>query len=122
MNDAQTDKRTRKGGGRAYHSRLEPHVEFIREQRRHRKTWKEIAELLSIDKACSISFQGVHQFYRRHLRLSARPHWEREATAVPPTALSIEPSRRSILAATPPIRSFKLPNPERINLNDPSKV
>lgn len=37
----------RKGGGRAYHSRVEPFVAFVREQRQKRRTWKEIAQSLS---------------------------------------------------------------------------
>ena len=44
INVNQPVKRTRSGGGRPFHSRLEPFVEFIREQRQQRKAWQEIAE------------------------------------------------------------------------------
>jgi hypothetical protein len=33
----------RKGGGRAFRSRVEPFVAIIRAQRQQRKTWREIA-------------------------------------------------------------------------------
>lgn len=72
-------KNERCGGGRAYRSRLESFVEFIREQRQHRQTWQEIAEQLRTEKGCAITFQGLHQFYRRYLKRQARPHWESEA-------------------------------------------
>ena len=118
-------KRVKTGGGPAFHSRLEPHVEFIRQLRRQRKTWKEIAEQLQTEKACSITLQGVHQFYRRYLRLRARPHWERDAAVVElpvvPTQ-STDPRRKPLLACTPPTRSFRQPNPKNINLNDPSQL
>jgi hypothetical protein len=48
-NDAPPAKN---GGGPAFHSRLEPHVEFIRELRQQRRTWKEIASLLGTEKGC----------------------------------------------------------------------
>ena len=46
MNDDAIVHQPKRGGGRAYHSRLEPFVDFIREQRQRRRTWKEIAEFL----------------------------------------------------------------------------
>lgn len=119
MNYAQTEKRTKTGGGRAFHSRLEPFVDFIRQQRQRRRTWKEIAERLRTEENCSITFQGVYQFYRRFVKRQARPHWERETVS---TALPAEPSRKPVLAALPPPRSFKAPNPESIKLNDPTNV
>ena len=113
------------GGGPAFHSRLEPHVEFIRQQRRQRKTWKEIAEQLRAEKGCAITLQGLHQFYRRYVRRLARPHWERDAAAeesfVAPKPAA-ESQRKPVLAVTPPVRSFRQPNPNTINLNDPSKL
>jgi hypothetical protein len=119
------EKHVKTGGGPAFHSRLEPHVEFIRQQRRQRKTWKEIAERLRAEKNCPITLQGVHQFYRRHLRFLARPHWERDAVAVESSVAptpAVEPHRKPVLAVTPPARSFRQPNPNTINLNDPSKL
>jgi len=118
-----TTKNERQGGGRAYRSRLESFVDFIREQRRQRKTWQEIAALLRTEKGCAITFQGLHQFYRRHLKRQSRPHWENELAAVPPTVAKPEfPGRKSVLAATPMPRSFRQPNPENINLNDPTNI
>ena len=60
-----------KRGGRPFHSILEPHFDFIREQRQQRKTWQEIATLLRTEKGCVITFQGLHQFYRRYLKRQA---------------------------------------------------
>jgi hypothetical protein len=124
MHSSAREKRAKTGGGPAFHSRLEPHVEFVRQQRRQRKTWKEIADRLTTEKGCPITLQGVHQFYRRHLRLLARSHWERDTAAgessVAPTPAA-ESCRKPVLAVTPPARPFRQPNPNTINLNDPSK-
>ena len=79
INDERAVKRRRAGGGRAFHSRLESFVGFIREQRQQRKTWQEIATLLHTEKGCPITFQGLHQFYRRYLKRQGRPHWESES-------------------------------------------
>ena len=123
MSDTQPEKRTKQGGGRAFHSRLESFVDLIREQRRQRKTWKEIAELLRGDKGCPITFQGVHQFYRRYVKRQVRPHLERDLNgpAHPPTHAAL-PGPRTVLAATPSARPFKQPNPDSINLNDPTTL
>ncbi len=125
VNDALPVKRKRSGGGRAFHSRLEPFVDFIREQRQRRRTWKEIAELLRAEKGCVVSAQGVHQFYRRYIQRQNRPHWEHEtANASPansPDSVS-EPLRRIVPASTPAERAFRRPNPSDIKLNDPTKV
>jgi hypothetical protein len=86
INAPQTPKRKRSGGGRAFHSRLEPFVDFIRDQRQRRRTWQEIATELSGTKGCSITAQGVHQFYRRYLQRRGKGHWENE-TIVPETQL-----------------------------------
>jgi hypothetical protein len=116
-------KNERRGGGRAYRSRLESFVEFIREQRRQRRTWQEIAALLHTEKGCSITFQGLHQFYRRYLKRQARPHWESEAAqAQPATLKSLAPVHKPVLAATPIARSFRKPDSENINLNDPTNI
>jgi len=113
------------GGGPAFHSRLEPHVEFIRQQRRQRQTWKQIAEQLRSEKACPITLQGVHQFYRRYLRLRARPHWERDTPAAQ-SPVTPRPGggqqRKPLLAATPAAPPYRQPDPNNINLNDPSTL
>jgi hypothetical protein len=88
INVNQPVKRNRSGGGRPFHSRLEPFVEFIREQRQQRRTWQEIAMRFRTEKDCVISFQGLHQFYRRHLKRQGRPHWESEAANPPPATVN----------------------------------
>ena len=120
--DSET-KRERCGGGRAYRSRLESFVEFIREQRQQRRTWQEIAMLLRTEKGCPITVQGSHQLYRRRLKRQARPHWESEATLAQPAPVKPQAqARKPVLAATPSPRSFRQPNPDDIKLNDPTKV
>lgn len=125
VNESLPIKRKRSGGGRAFHSRLEPFVDFIREQRQRRRTWKEIAELLGAEKGCVISAQGVHQFCRRYLQRQNRPHWERETasafSANAPGPLT-GPPRRIVTASTPAGRPFRRPNSNDIKLNDPTKV
>ncbi len=93
-------KRKRSGGGRAFHSRLESFVEFIREQRQRRRTWREIAALLSSEKGCAITTQGVHQFYRRYSHRRAQMHWEETSSVSIATAtpIGIAPARKIILA------------------------
>ena len=59
INDGGPVKRKRCGGGRPFHSRLEPFVDFIREQRQRRRTWQEIAAVLFSEKGCPITAQGV---------------------------------------------------------------
>jgi hypothetical protein len=90
INVNQPVKRNRSGGGRPFHSRLEPFVEFIREQRQQRRTWQEIAAQLRTEKDCIITSQGLHQFYRRYLKRQARPHWESEAAT--PQPAKVKPS------------------------------
>jgi hypothetical protein len=93
--DSET-KNKRCGGGRAYRSRLELFAEFIREQRQQRRTWQEIAARLRTEKDCVITFQGLHQFYRRYLKRQARSHWESEAvTAQPATVNPSAPSAQT---------------------------
>jgi hypothetical protein len=120
--DAETKngRQMKRGGGRAYRSRLESFVEFIRQQRQQRRTWQEIAAQLRSEKGCAITFQGLHQFYRRYLKRQARPHWEGEAAVTQP--LAAKPQLKPMLAATPTARSFRQPSPENINLNDPTKI
>jgi hypothetical protein len=83
------------GGGRAYRSRLELFAEFIREQRQQRRTWQEIAARLRTEKDCVITFQGLHQFYRRYLKRQARSHWESEAATAQPATVNPSASART---------------------------
>ena len=115
-----TAKRAKAGGGRAFHSRLEPFVDFIRTQRQRRRTWKEIAEAIQHEKGCVITLQGVHQFYRRYVKRLARPHWERAPASIPPPRAKPFPSAPQ--ASTPSERPFRKPPLHSIQLNDPSEV
>ena len=120
--DSET-KKERRGGGRAYRSRLVAFVEFIREQRQQRRTWQEIATLLRTEKGCVITFQGLHQFYRRYLKRQTKPHWEDRALMSLPAPVNPSASAsRPVLAATPTPRSYRQPSPENIKLNDPTKL
>ncbi len=65
-------------GGRAFHSILAPHFEFIRELRKQRKTWKEIAELLHREKGVRVTLYAPYFFCKRRLKRMTRPHWEDE--------------------------------------------
>jgi hypothetical protein len=121
--ETKIERRMKLGGGRAYRSRLEMFVEFIREQRRQRKTWQQIATLLRTEKDCAITFQGLHQFYRRYLKRQAKPHWEDGAVmSLPATVKPPAPAHKSMLAATPTPRSYRQPSPDNIKLNDPTKL
>jgi hypothetical protein len=88
INVSQPVKRNHSGGGRPFHSRVEPFTGFIREQRQQRRTWQEIATLLRTEKGCAITSQGLHQFYRRYLKRQARPHWESEAATPQPAKVN----------------------------------
>jgi len=124
--NGQQAKRAKRGGGRAYRSRVEPFVDFIRAQRQQRKTWQEIAESLRTEKGCAITFQGLHQFCRRYLKRQAWLHWENQPVDSQPTRPSETTSRpepsKPLLAATPVARPFRRPNPDNIKLNDPTDV
>ena len=115
----------RKGGGRAFHSRVEPFVAIIRAQRQQRKTWKEIAEWLAVEEGCRITLQGLHQFYRRYVKRQGQHHWEDEGRGLSvPLELASRPesNRIPVLAAIPASRSFRQPSPDSLNLNDPDKL
>ena len=124
ISDGGPAKRKQCGGGRAFHSRLEPFVDFIRDQRQRRKTWREIAAVLFSEKGCAITSQGVHQFYRRHLQRRAETHWEETPSVSKATTTpnGMAPARKPILAATPQPREVRRPNPEDMTLNDPTNI
>jgi hypothetical protein len=121
-NNTSPAKRTRIGGGRAFHSRLEPFVDFIREQRQSRRTWREIAVLLGSQHGCVISTQGLHQFCQRYARRRRRPHWEQALNVDSTPDAARVPARQIITASVPAARSFRRPNPDDIKLNDPTRV
>ena len=110
INVNQSVKRNRSGGGRPFHSRLESFVEFIREQRQQRRTWQEIAARLRTEKDCVITFQGLHQFYRRYLKRQAQSHWESEVATPQPVAV-----KPSASAPTPQTTTTETDNPYSFN-------
>ncbi|HEY5233994.1 MAG TPA: hypothetical protein VIK35_10720 [Verrucomicrobiae bacterium] len=103
----------RRGGGRAYRSRLEAFAEFIREQRQQRRTWQEIAARLRTEKDCVITFQGLHQFYRRYLKRQAQSHWENEAVTAQPD--TVNPSASAPTPAQAATTTTKTDNPYQFN-------
>jgi len=103
-------------GGRAYHSVLEPHFDFIREQRQRRKTWQEIAELLHAEKGIRVTLYAPYHFYRRKLKRAKRAHWE-EGIA----PLESQPARPSVPAKKPESRSAPLPVQPTFNRPNYSK-
>ena len=111
--DSET-KKERRNGGRAYRSRLELFAEFIREQRQQRWTWQEIAARLRTEKDCVITFQGLHQFYRRYLKRQARPHWESEAVTAQPA--TVNPSASAPTPAQAAMTTTKTTNQYRFNI------
>jgi hypothetical protein len=106
--ETKNGRRMKRGGGRAYRSRLESFVEFIRQQRQQRRTWQEIAIRLRTENGCSITFQGLHQFYRRYLKRQAQPNWESEAiTAQPATVKPPASAQKPTLAAPSTNNKYK---------------
>jgi hypothetical protein len=113
-----TETTYRKRGGRAFHSILESHFDFIHQLRQRRKTWKEIAELLFTEKSVRVTLYAPYRFYRRQLRRRAKGHRENagnnsEFQPVRPNVAASQPqSRPSPLAKPAP---FKRPNIKNIN-------
>jgi hypothetical protein len=112
-----TDTAQRKHGGKAFHSILEPHFDFIRQQRQRRKTWQEIADLLLAEKDIRVTLYAPYHFYRRRLKRAA--HWENSAAdsqpARPSAATSRPQSRPALLPMKP---DFKRPNLSTINTEE----
>ena len=115
---AMESERPNRRGGRAHHSVLEPHFEAIRQWRRQRKTWKEIAALLASEKGVHVTLYAPYRFMRRRLKRPA--HWEHESTASPassesqptrPKAPVIRPSPAPVLPAS----DFNRPNRKSFN-------
>jgi hypothetical protein len=108
-----TETAQRKGGGKPFHSILEPHFDFIRELRRRRKTWREITELLFIEKGIRITFYAPYLFYLRKLKRAAKPNWESAAnnSEFQPTRAAIAASRPQSHPSPLPLKPvFKQPN------------
>jgi hypothetical protein len=102
-----------KRGGRAFHSILEPHFDFIRELRQRRRTWQEIAELLLTEKGIRVTLYAPYHFYRRQLKRRAKGHWEDEGnnSQRPPGRPDTTAGRpQSRLSPLPPKPVFNQPN------------
>jgi hypothetical protein len=56
-----------------YQSPLEQHYEFIRDERRARKTWPEIASKLKADKGVTISDKGLIMWFKRRQQRKSLP-------------------------------------------------
>jgi hypothetical protein len=114
-----TETAQQKRGGRAYHSVLEPHFDFIHQQRQRRKTWQEIADLLFSEKNIRVTFYAPYRFYRRRLKRAAKPNWENSSAdfqAARPSALASRPQSRP--APLPMKPDFKRPNLSTINTEE----
>jgi hypothetical protein len=102
-----------KRGGKAFHSILEPHLDFIHQQRLRRKTWQEIADLLLTEKGIRVTLYAPYRFYRRHLQRRAKGHWEDSGndSQLPPTRIIAAASRpQPRLSPLPPKPVFNQPN------------
>jgi hypothetical protein len=112
-----TETAQRKRGGRAYHSILEPHFDFIRQQRQRHKSWQEIADLLFTENGIRVTLYAPYHFYRRRFKRAA--HWENSAAdsqpAHPSAATSQPQSRPAPLPMKP---DFKRPNLSTLNTEE----
>ena len=112
-----TETAQRKRGGKAFHSILEPHFDFIQQQRQRRKTWQEIADLLFTEKGIRVTLYAPYHFCRRRLKRAS--HWEYSSgdlqPARPSGAITRPQSRPAPLSAEP---TFKRPNLSTINTEE----
>ena len=108
MSDTTRTKR----GGRAFHSLLEPHFEFIQQQRQRRKSWQEIADLLFSEKGIRVTLHAPYLFYRRKIKRTAKPQWENHATVS--SSIVTEQPNPTRPAPLPVQPTFK--RPTRFNL------
>jgi hypothetical protein len=103
-----TETTYRKRGGRAFHSVLESHFDFIHQLRQRRKTWQEIAELLFTEKGIRVTLYAPYRFYRRQLRRRAKGHRE-----IAENNFQSQPARPSVACSRPQSRPAPLPpNPD----------
>jgi hypothetical protein len=108
-----TDTAQPKRGGKPFQSILEPHFDFIHQQRQRRKTWQEIANLLFSEKGIRVTFYAPYRFYRRRLKRAAKPNWENSAGEIQPVNPAIQPPSRP--APLPKQNTFNRPNIKNIN-------
>jgi hypothetical protein len=102
-----------KRGGKAFHSILEPHFDFIHQQRQRRKTWQEIAGLLLTEKGINVTLYAPYRFYRRKLKRAAKPNWENvgnDFQSQPARHIATANRPQSRLSPLPPKPVFNQPN------------
>jgi len=109
-----------KRGGKAFHSVLESHFDFIHQLRQRRKTWKEIAESLLAEKGICVTLYAPYRFYRRQLRRRSQRHSEFEENKsqsqhARPSAAASRP--QSSPAPLPPEPAFKRPDLSKFNMD-----
>jgi hypothetical protein len=110
VDDRNGTTKTRRQG---VSQRLEPHFDFIHQQRQRRKTWQEIADLLFSEKGIRVTFYAPYRFYRRRLKRAAKPNWENSAGEIQPVNPAIQPPSRP--APLPKQNTFNRPNIKNIN-------
>jgi hypothetical protein len=106
-----------KRGGKAFHSILEPHFDFIHQQRQRRKTWKEIAKSLLAEKSINVTLYAPYRFYRRKLKRAAKPNWENAGND-----FRLPPARPDVTASRPQSRPSPLPPPPDFKRPDQTKL
>ena len=110
-----------KRGGKAFHSILEPHFDFIHQQRQRRKTWQEIAKSLLTEKGIAVTLYAPYRFYRRKLKRAAKPNWENAGndSQLPPARPDVTASRpQSRPSPLPPQQNFKRPDQTKLNTDN----
>ena len=105
-----TEMAQTKRGGKAFHSILEPHFDFIHQQRQRRKTWQEIADLLFSEKGIRVTLYAPYRFYRRKLKRAAKPNWENAGNNS-----EEQPARPIVVTSRPPSRPAPLPKQNAFN-------
>lgn len=65
-----------------FQSQLNPHFQMIRDLRRHRKTWREIADQLR-PLGVDTSGSAIFQFFKRHIKRPAPLGFESDVLAAP---------------------------------------
>jgi hypothetical protein len=116
-----TETAQRKGGGKPFRSILEPHFEFIRDLRQHRKTWRQITELLFTEKGIRVTVYAPYLFYRRKLKRAAKPNWEDAGnnSRLPPARPNVVASRsQSRSSPLPPQQNFQRPDQTKLNTDN----
>jgi hypothetical protein len=106
-----------KRGGKAFHSILEPHFDYIHQQRQRRKTWKEIAKSLHTEKGINVTLYAPYRFYRRKLKRAAKPNWENAENNS-----EAHPARPNVAASRPQSRPAPLPQPVPFKQPDISTI